>query len=119
MPCRLKQIKHTFDERYCKWGIEMPTEHLLGRTSGSIFKNGWTIRYTFVCQDDQEFCIVFQNNPVAWASLYRINLEGDIESLGFQQQIPHDNESMEAFRRHNREFWDLARSYGLLDCLPP
>ena len=109
-------IKQTFDGQFLKWGITLPLEDIELHRNGSIHKNGWTINYRFVVENDIEYMEYFASHRMTNDTINRIFADGRIECIDFCLEFfPAGDESAEnELLEHNRNFYASVRRKGLL-----
>lgn len=109
------KIKELFDTEYNPWGISLPESNLNLRKKGSIFKNGWSIKFRFGWEHGIEFLEFFASHRTTNDSLYRIYENGGSELVGCAREYfrAGDESDKRAFIEHNRQFYDEVKQRGL------
>lgn len=111
------RIKQMFDEQFAPSGVALPEEDLKGRRKGSVNRAGWSINYRFGVEGGAEYVEYFASHRMTNDTLNRIYDDGRTEVLGYCQEFyaADDPQADRDCLEHNRSFYALVKSRGLLE----
>lgn len=117
----LPTIRTIFKERFINFDIFLPDDDVMNRTSGTITKRSWMVKYRFGKEGDREFCEYYANTRfVSGDEHVRIYEDGeqvDLPSLctGFFCKPGHEEEARKKHQEEYRKiFEELTGEGGIL-----
>jgi hypothetical protein len=108
-------FSQAFNEKFKRWGIQLPTESLEARKAGSLHRSGWMINYRFSTWEGRECLEYFASHRMTNDTLNRINADGSQELVGYCQEffLADSPEAEREYYEHNRSFYAQVRAMGL------
>src|SRR5688500_4841682 len=100
----MEKIKETFEQRFERWQIQLPSDDLANHRNGSIRQQGWLINYRFGREDNRDFLEYFASHRLTNDTFNRIWQDGTAEIIGYCQEffLADNPEAEQAYLEHNR-----------------
>lgn len=118
----LPNIRNIFKERFINFDILLPDLDVINRTSGTIMKRTWMIKYRFGKEGEREYCEYYANTRFVsgdeHVKIYEDGEQVDLPSLssGYCYKPGKEEEArIEYEKEYQKIFQELTGEGGILE----